>query len=60
MRNILSNNPTLRLIAGLSLVGVSCFLVECQPITFVIIAFIGGWLIGGLHIYVEWKGSLDV
>ena len=46
----------LQLVIGLIMVGTSCFMVECQPVTFTIVSGLGGWLIGGLHIYVEKKG----
>jgi hypothetical protein len=48
-------NPVFRLITGVAVIIGALYVSLYQPIVGVMVASVGGWLIGGLQIYVEWK-----
>jgi hypothetical protein len=48
-------SPVFRLATGVVVIIGAVFISLFKPITGVMVASAGGWLIGGLQIYVEWK-----
>ena len=48
-------SPVFRLATGVVVIIGAVFISLYEPIAGVVIASAGGWLIGGLQIYVEWK-----
>jgi len=49
------HSPVFRLAVGIAVIIGALYVSLYEPITGVVIASVGGWLIGGLQIYVEWK-----
>ena len=49
------HSPVFRLVMGVVVIIGALYVSLYEPIAGVVIASVGGWLIGGLQIYVEWK-----
>lgn len=51
----IQHSPVFRLALGIAIIVGALYVSLYEPIAGVIVASVGGWLIGGLRIYVEWK-----